>query len=412
MLHHYHRIKNELKNQRLTFFVILALNFFFSAVISLTIYIDSSYLSSAIAGSGFLGDEARANPERYVGFIYTGAALTTIIGLIFAPMALRRIGNYKATLSALILFILMLLGLALTDSALFIIPSFVLAQMLVSVLYFNFDIFLERYSKDVSTGRIRGLYLTLGSIAWLLPPVFAGYLSENFGYNTVYLTAALLLLPNIFLVMRYLNHFEDMRYDGESFLMTREEVIKNKNIFNILTASFFLQFFFSWMVIYSPLYLSNLGWSKSEIGLIFTIALSAFIFFPLPAGWLADRYIGEKELITGGFVLMGATSFFFPFLGAIAAPLWLWALVLFIGRAGASVVEAMTESYFFKHVNAGNAALVGYFRRTRPTAYAIAPLIASYVMEAGLLKLPQVFFLLGILMIVPLYFVVRLDDTK
>lgn len=412
MLHHYHRIKNELKNQRLTFFVILALNFFFSAVISLTIYIDSSYLSQAIAQSGFLGDEARANPERFVGFIYTGAALTTILGLILAPMVLRLLGNYRVTLTALILCFLMLLGLALTDSALFIVPSFILAQMLISVLYFNFDIFLERYSKDASTGRIRGLYLMLGSVAWLLPPVFAGHITEAYGYDTVYLTAALLLLPNIFLVMRYLNHFTDMRYDGESFLMTREEVMKNKNIFNILTASFFLQFFFAWLVIYSPLYLSDLGWSKSQIGLIFTIALSAFIVFPLPAGWLADRFIGEKELLSGGFVLMATTSAMLPYLGAVMAPMWLWALVLFVGRAGASVVEAMSESYFFKHVNAGNAALVGYFRRTRPMAYAIAPFLASYLLEAQILALPQLFLLLGALMLLPLYFVAGLVDTK
>lgn len=412
MLHHFHRIKHELKSQRLIFFVILALNFFFSIAISLTIYIDSSYLSQAITQSGFLGSEARANPERFVGFIYTGAALTTILGLILAPMALRRLGNYRVTLTALILCILMFLGLALTNSALFIVPSFILAQMLISILYFNFDIFLERYSKDSSTGRIRGLYLMLGSIAWLLPPVFAGYITEAYGYDTVYLTAALFLLPNVLLIMRYLNHFKDMQYDGESFLMTREEVMKNENIFNILTASFFLQFFFAWLVIYSPLYLSDLGWSKSQIGLVFTIALSAFIFFPLPAGWLADRFIGEKELLSGGFVLMAATSSLLPYLGAIAAPIWLWALVLFIGRAGASVVEAMSESYFFKHVNAGNAALVGYFRRTRPMAYAIAPFLASYLLEAQLITLPQIFLLLGALMLVPLYFVAGLADTK
>jgi MFS family permease len=252
----------------------------------------------------------------------------------------------------------------------------------------------------------------LGSIAWLIPPVLAGNLSEQFGYHMVYLTAALFLIPNIFLVMRYLNHFEDMRYDGESFLMTREEVLKNRNIFNILTVSFFLQFFFAWMVIYSPLYLSDLGWSKSEIGLMFTIALSAFIFFPLPAGWLADKYIGEKELLAGGFILMGVTSALLPYLGLIAASFWIWALVLFAGRAGASVVEAMTESYFFKHVNAGNAALVGYFRRTRPMAYAVAPFAASYLLETKILDLSQLFILLGGLMFIALYFISRLADTK
>jgi MFS family permease len=412
MLHHYHRIKNELKNQRLTFFVILALNFFFSAAISLTIYIDSSYLSSAITQSGFLGDAARANPERFVGFIYTAAALITMLALILAPYVLGKVGNYRTTLVTLILYILTLLGLGLTESVILIVPSFVLAQTLIAILYFNFDIFLERYSKDVSTGRIRGIYMMLGSIAWLLPPVFSGYLSDAYGFGMVYLTAALVLLPCLFLVMRYLHHFNDMRYNNASFLMTREEVLRNKNIFNILTVAFFLHLFFAWIIIYSPLYLDSLGWTESSRGLLFTIALSAFIIFPLPAGWLADKYIGEKELLAGGFVLMGVSSILLPYLGAIMAPFWLWALILFVGRIGASTVETMTETYFFKHVNAGNAALVGYFRRTRPMAFAIAPFAASYLLETKILELPQIFILLGALMFVALIFIARLVDTK
>ena len=412
MLYHYHRIKKELQHQRLTFFVVLALNFFFSATIALTIYIDSSFLSRAISQSSFLEETKRANPEQLVGLIYTASSLCTIFALILAPYALRRFGDYRTSLWAITLYLLSLLGLAYTDSAVLILPIFVLAQVLIAVLYFNFDIFLERYSKDVDTGKIRGLYMVLGSIAWLLPPLFSGRLVDAFDYDMVYLTAALTLAPTLFLTMRYLNHFKDMTYTNESFWMTREEVLKNRDLFNILVVAFFLHFFFAWMIVYSPLYLSSLGWSKSDIGLVFTIALTAFVIFPFPAGWLADKYIGEKELLAGGFVLMAASTVFLPYLGTLAAPFWIWGIILFIGRAGASTVETMTEAYFFKKINASNASLVGYFRRTRPLAFAVAPFLASYSLETGLINLPGIFYVLGGLMLVALFFVARLNDTK
>jgi MFS family permease len=406
--------KHSPESSKDAFILLSILLFFFSAQASLTIYIDALYLKDAILSTPAFADmKLWEDPERLVGMLYTFASLITLFALVSAPRTLRRFGNYRWTLAVLILHVLALLGLGLFDSAWFIIPLFVLEAALVSVLYFNFDVFLERYSKDENTGMIRGIMITIGSIAWLLPPFFSGMIIERWGFPLVYLTGAAIILPAIFIMMRYFSDFKDLVYDDAPLLMTKEDTRKHPNISRILWVNFFLQFFYAWMIIYAPIYFhDHIGISYAEFGLILTVALSAFVLFPSPLGWLADKVLGEKELLLCGFFLMGLTSLAIPFLSAASLALWWWALLLFVGRTGASIVETMTETYFFKQIDGHNASLIGYFRRSRPMAFIVAPLIASLLLSFGVIELQSLFTILGFVMLAGMAFTLRIKDTR
>jgi len=393
--------------------VLSTLLFLFSAQVSLTIYVDSSYLASTIANTpGLSSMELWEEPEDMVGTLYTFAALITLLALLSAPKILRKIGNYRWTLSILILHVLILLGLSMFDSGWLIIPLFMVETALVAVLYFNLDVFLERYSKDAETGMIRGLFLAIASIAWLLPPVLAGTLVDQYGFQLVYLVGAAVVLPTIFIMMRYFSDFTDLAYNDAPFMMSHKTALAHPNIHYILMTNFFLHFFYAWMIIYAPLYFHNhVGISYQEFGMMLTIALSAFIIFPYPAGWLADKLLGEKELLVGGFLLMAVTSALIPLFGKAEAGIFLFALLLFIGRMGASIVETMSETYFFKQIDGSGAGLMGYFRRSRPLALIAAPIMASVLLQFGMIDLGSLFYLLAFIMILAIYFPLRLKDT-
>src|SRR3989338_6946638 len=347
-----------------------ALMFFFSAQVSLTIYIDSSYVKEAIEQTPrFALMQAWDNPEHMVGTLYTFASLITLLALISAPKILRRFGNYRWTISALILHILILLGLASFDGAGVVVPLFIIETALVSVLYFNLDVFLERYSSDAETGEIRGFFLVIGSIAWMLPPFFAGMIIDNFGFQLVYLVGAALMIPTVFVMMRYFSDFNDLGYDDVPVLMSKVDTAKHPDIVRILWTSFSLQFFYAWMIIYAPIYFHDqLGISYEDFGLILTLALSAFIIFPYPAGWLADKVLGEKELLVGGFLLMAGATALIPYFSHAGIGILAWAALLFVGRTGAATVETMAEAYLFKQIDGRNAGLMSYFRSARPLA--------------------------------------------
>jgi len=394
--------------------VLSALMFFFSAQVSLTIYIDSSYIKEAIEHTPSLSAmQIWDNPEHMVGALYTFASLITLLALIYAPLILRKFGNYRWTLAILVFHILLLLGLGLFGSAWLIIPLFIVEAALISLLYFNLDVFLERYSTDAETGMIRGFFLVIGSIAWMLPPFFAGMIIDTWGFQLVYLLGAALMIPTIFIMMRYFSDFQDLTYDDVPLLMSKIDAARHPDIGRILSANFFLHFFYAWMIIYAPLYFHNhLGFSYEEFGLLLTIALSAFIIFPYPAGWLADKILGEKELLTLGFLLMATTTALIPMLASAEVGILAWAVLLFIGRAGASTVEAMVETYFFKQIDGRNAGLMGYFRRSRPMAFIVAPIAASVLLQFELIAMESLFYVLAAIMVGAIYFPLRLKDTK
>lgn len=406
--------KKAVSSERGALIVLSTLMFFFSAQVSLTIYVDSSFLKDAIMGTPSLSKmEIFEHPENIVGGIYMLASMFTILALYLAPRVLRLIGNYRATLLAFVAHIVMLLLLSATESGWFIIPLFVIEAALMSLLFFNFDIFLESFSKDEHTGVVRGVFLTVGSISWLLPPMIAGNIVENYGYSLVYFSAATILVPVIILLVAYMRNFKDLAYDDAPLLPSHSDVSKNPDVWYGLMCAFFLQFFYAWMIIYAPIFLhDHLGFAWSEIGFMLTLALTPFVLLPSPLGWLADNVMGEKELLVLGFLLMAVTSFLIPHLGVGSSAFMVWVTVLFVGRSGAATVESMAETYFFKQIDGRNAGLMGYFRRMRPMAFIVAALLASVLFQFHWFSFEMLFSILGMIMLFALYFPLRLKDTR
>lgn len=406
--------KTATLSDRHAFIVLSVLMSISSAQVALNTYIDSLFLSHVISNSTSLSAlRIWQDPDKMVGALYTFASLITLLAFFAAPRFLRRFGNYRWTLGIMITQVATLLGLALFGSAWLIVPLFILESTLVSILYFNFDIFLERYSKDENTGIIRGIIKALASLAWLIPPFISGVIVQRYGFSLVYLTGAAMLVPAIFVMMRYLRDFTDMHYEKSPIFLSPLAKNAHPDVPRIYWVNFFLQFFYAWMIIYAPIYFHNsLGISYQDFGIILTIALTAFVIFPSPEGFIADRLIGEKEMLVIGFLLMGVTSLAIPYFSDAKIGLWLWGALLFIGRTGAATVEGMSEIYFFKQIDGRNASLIGYFRRARPAAYIIAPLSASLLLGFEFITMRELFYVLGFVMLAATYFPLRLKDTK
>jgi len=378
------------------FRLLYMMGFVFSLSLALPMYVNSSFLSEYTS-------------EKIVGVLYTLGSVLTFFTLAMMPKVLTRLGNYRAMLLIALLTTVLLLGLALVDSFIFIAPIFILYSSLLSVVYFNFDVFLESYSSNAHTGGIRGLFLTVLNIAIVLGPFLAGLLLTNGDYWKIYLLAAGLVIVLMLLLLTNFRTFKDPVYVHVPFWQTLKRIWNDGDVYHIFVANLFLRFFYAWMVIYMPLYLHNhIGFEWSEIGTIFTIMLLPFILFELPAGKLADSRFGEKEIMTVGFIIMGLATMATIFLSAPI--LWMWAGLLFVTRIGASLVEIMTETYFFKHVSGADADIIGFFRNNRPIAYSIAPLTASIVL--AFMDFKFLFLILGIVMLLGIRYSLSLKDTR
>ena len=258
------------------------------------------------------------------------------------------------------------------------------------------------------TGGIRGTYLTSLNLAWLFSPWLAGIIVEQFSFRMIYLIVALIMIPILFIITSSLKDFKDPDYTTFNMFETIKSISSNKNIKNIITSGFMLQFFYSWMVIYGTIYLNHyVGFDFVTSGIIFSIALIPFVVVQIPLGYLADKKLGEKELLTLGYILMGVSTAIIPLVHNRS--ILIWTIILFVGRTGAAIVEVMNDTYFFKQVNDKNLSIINFYRLVGSFAYVVAPLIAVILMM--FMPIYGIFYILGLLMIFAIRYTLTIKDT-
>lgn len=366
----------------------------------LVAYINSSYLEQFISTTA-------------VGTIYTlGSALSVLI-FLFVSRVLRQVGNFKLTLGLLLLDMVAVLGMAYATELQQAVPLFLLHIITVPLIIFNLDVFMEELigNDESATGRHRGLQLTLISIISALSPFISSLLinGNDQAFTYPYILSALVLLPIMAIMLFYFRDFSDPEYKEIDVFSAIRTFWKNISLRSVLAAHFALQMFFMLMVIYTPIYLTqHIGFSWTEFGIIMLIAQLAYVLFEYPTGYIADHYIGEKEMMGFGFLIMIIATSWMAF---VAVPSMLaWSIIMFIVRVGASLVEATTESYFFKQTKSSDAQVISFFRITRPLAYVVGALIASL----SLLYVPLnlLFVVFATLMVPAMFLTLNIKDTR
>lgn len=365
----------------------------------LVAYINSSYMEQ------FVSTEA-------VGALYTIGAAISVLTFLFFSHALKAIGNVKLTLILALIDILALVALGATDMYATAVIAFVVFNIVNPLLFLNIDIFSETIidTKESSTGSKRGLTLGLMSIASVIAPLVMGVIVDGGNdLSYVYFASAGIFVLFIAFLAFFFSDFKDPHYDIFKIRTSLQSMWEERDIRNVMFSHFLLQVFFAWTVIYFPLYLfSEIGFHWDEISYILAAGLFAYVIFEWPIGIIADRWLGEKEIMALGFVVLAVSISWVSFLPH--STILPWMILLFMTRVGASMVEATTEIYFFKHTNGDDADTISFFRLLRPLALVLGALLGS----ASLLYLPfnLIFVVLGLCMVPGIFFTINLRDTK
>ncbi len=385
-----------LSNRKLNKSFIYIIVFLFTLHLTPATYIESAFLGQ------FMNTEG-------VSFIFSIASILTIIAFYIITKGLKRFGNYKTILTVIIIEIISLLIMAFSRSPMFLISAYIVGFTLRNLIWFSLDIFLESKSKDRETGGIRGYYLTVINIGYLLGPIIASLILTDHQYYKIFFISAMLEIPVLFLTLKYLKNFEDPIYQKPNLLKHFLKMRQDVDIYFTVLSNFLLQFFYAWMVIYTPIFLIfEKGFAVSEATKIISIALLPFVIFQPFLGKIADKYTGEKEILTSGFIIMGIATSLFSFI--ISKNFILWAIILFVTRIGAAMVESMIEIHLFKRVDSSKINIIGIFRLVRPIAYLSASILATVLLL--IIDFKYLFLILGIIMLYGIRFALAIKDTK
>lgn len=387
--------------------VALALiNFIINVQGGLTVYLDSTYLTGAI--KHYVNDSQTV--DSAIGIIYALTAAVALFELIWMPKVLRKIGARNLAIAGTII---MATGLAIYGDTppawliIFAYPLYSIIPLLVA-----FDILAEAYIKEESVARIRSYIYAIGSFGFLLSPALGGHLAKEYGIPTVYAIASIILLPAVALFAWCFRRHSDTHYEDTPIFLPPHLKQETPDLMPIFWTQVMIQSFYMLMVIYVPLILQSIGIGNDKFGEFITIALTAFVIVPGPLGYFADKYIGEKEFITGGLVIMGLATISIPILLPLHPPMWIWAFIFFMSRVGSAAAESMSDAFFFKKYQTSHPALVVFYRRARPVAQLVFPTIAALLLYTHIVTPTTITFIFGLLLIASTALPLRLHDTK
>lgn len=372
-------------------------SFMFALHIALSAYVNSTFLTQIIS-------------EKFVGTLYTISYVIALLLLSRSYIILKHFGNKKLILSLLLVNMTSLVGMITSGNPYIIATSFIAFTSTNSLIFLCLDIFIEQFEDKTKIGKSRGFYLTITNIAWMVSPLITSFLiTKEGGYKTIYLLAFIATILMTISLFFSIKTFKDSVYKKIPFLEAYKYLKANKHMLAITIINFLLQFFFAWMVVYTPIYLRNhIGLHWDQIGIIFTMMLAPFVILGLPVGILIDKYhVKKRTLLYIGMFIIIASTFAISFI--TTKSVYIWGLVLFLTRTGASIVETTGEVYFFTHTKEEDAYLLSIYRDMTPVAYIIAPMLATVVFMYAPFK--YLFAILAVILLGTFYYIPKLKHN-
>lgn len=346
---------------------------------------------------------------EYVGYAFVASSVLVALLLYAAPPIYRSFGTRNVITVVGIAEVLTLLGLALANDPWTAVILVTLQSALSYMLFIGVDLLIESsIVRESVTGSTRTSYLVFTNSAVLVASLSISVLITGDQYHAAFIASALVLV--VFLIYAYA-FFPAISYaerpEPEGTVVSRFRA--DPSVRKITLAHLLLQIFFSWMSIYIPILLFLYeGFTWGEIGLILAIAMLPYIILEYPLGVIADKWLGEKELLIAGYVIMALSLMVIPLLPMQA--FWWWAGVMFVSRIGAAMVESMTEVHFFRHVSEKDTSVITTFRELRPLGSIIGPVIGSVTLMV--LSLPTAFAVFGAVLLLGVPLSLSLVDTK
>lgn len=377
------------------FLYILVSALFLSFHYFLVTYVNSSLLAQFLERSK-------------IGILYALGALLSIVVIVNIPKIISRFSAYKVMLALSVLEIGILFLLAFSMQSVLVLTAFIVHHAINPILLLCLNTYLEDGSSEKNMGQSRGTFLTIIAIASIISPMVSGNFAENpETLRTVYLLSSFFMVLFFLTIWRNFKNKKAGVYKAIDIKKECLEFAQDKDLLRIGLAAIMLNFIFSWLIIYLPLFLAKeMGFSWTEIGTLISLTLLPFLLFQIPVGELSDKKYGEKEFLIAGMIFTCIAFFIFPFISAKS--FFIWTIIVFLARAGASIMETSIESYFYKK-SKGRDELISIYSLASPLAFIIGPLLGSLLLL--FFPITHIFPFASFAILIVILFMIPLKDT-
>ncbi|MEA1926008.1 MAG: MFS transporter [Patescibacteria group bacterium] len=388
-------MKKKKRKRKQKLYLLSTVVFLLGFQLSLVIYVLSSFIKE-LTGT------------ENVGIFYFIAYAASFYILINLHHLIKRHGKSRTLLLFMIVKMLTLLAMGVFSHNIFVIIFAVWSLVGDALIWASLDVLIESFTRNSITGKVRGTSLTFMDLGFLFGPFLAAWTVENFGFGPVFILASLITAVAAAIIYGSYGNINHSARKSCSARVVLKKMLKRKNLLRIFYASLILELFYCVMSVFTPLYLLSIGFSWLDIGKIITVMLIPFVIIQIPLGIIADTRTGEKEWLIIGIIIMSLSTGAISFISS--TNLIFWMVILFITRIGASIIQVMRDTYFYKKVDPRDIGFIDYFRTTKSLAFIFGMAFFSFFLIV--LPLQMLFLMLAVLIFTALAPVFRLNDTK
>ncbi len=338
-------------------------------------------------------------------------SILALIASINIAKSVKKFHTYGFTFGIALAEIVVITLFGYTQNIYLLPALFVVHFILQVLLYISLNIFIENFTLHAKVGSVRGLFLAVFNLAVLVAPFIGGTILKYYSFTALYMVAASMLIPYLFFAHKYLKHIKEPAYHQINLFGAAKEAFKNKNLRAAIIGELVVSSFYATMVIYSPIYLTSIGVPLTDyMMIILPFALIPLVVLPYELGYLADKKFGEKEMLIIGLLILTVTTLLFAVI--TTTTLWAWIVLLIVSRIGASFVETMSFTYYFKKVGAEDPSLTALFINTQGMGMLIVGTV-GVIVAPFLGERPQLMFIiLGCAILWSISYVLPMKDTR
>ena len=328
--------------------------------------------------------------ESYVGFILTAFTIIAMISSIMIIPYVERTSKSKIYLISLISYCISYLLFAFTKNIYLIIFLGAFLAFMSTLKLTSFGIILRDKSKDKTVSKNIGLIYTFINLSWLLGPLLAGFISEEYGYSKVFLLGAFFQLLAFFLFWTF--SIKDNRVEkriDKNPIKLPFQFFKNKNRILVYLLSAGVSFWWALIYVYVPMHIINSGMSDKMVGYFLFGIIIPLVLFEYLSGKIAAKQ-GFRKMFFIGYISLSILSFICFFIGNIYYILG----ILIFASVAVAMIEPTTEAYFFDIITKSQR---DKFYSQHNTALDVGNIIATFSSAMILLFLPfnYIFILFG-----------------
>jgi len=352
----------------------------------------------------------------YISTIFVITGIVTIFMGNYFSLILKKYTNYRTLLTVCFIQILITIILPFIGNihVFLLIIIFIAHVVLTSLIWSCINIFLDEFSPTEETGAIRGLSSTIYHLGVMIAPFLTAKLLNHYAYSGVFLLSSLMVVPIIFFTHKYLRHVQEPDYKHKSLIKAIKQIRTNPDLHGVFISYFSICSFYSVMNIYFVLYLLNeikIPMS-TYLGIVTPIFLLPFILLPFKLGKLSDQIFGEKKLMIFGMLIVAFIVLSIYFFNINTSSIFIWSIILFISRIGASINETENHTYFYKKINSENSDLIYIFENMKYISLIFVSALGLIFIDVFKLPIPTLLLVIGTLGLCAIYKIQKIHDIK